>query len=89
MYHPSFEDGKLKTPEMRREAAAELKKREDGTTRSIQPKPKTRRNEPMYLTEVLKVVAEARGQSVEHVAQITTENARRFFRLPAASGDVS
>jgi TatD DNase family protein len=50
--------------------------------RSIQPKPKTRRNEPMYLREVLKVVAEARGQSEEHVARITTENAQRFFRLP-------
>ena len=50
--------------------------------RTIQPKPKTRRNEPMYLTEVLKVVAEARSQSEEHVARVTTENARRFFRLP-------
>ncbi|MBT8108179.1 MAG: TatD family hydrolase [Gammaproteobacteria bacterium] len=50
--------------------------------RSIQPKPKARRNEPMYLREVLKVVAEARGQSEEHVARITTENAQRFFRLP-------
>ncbi len=52
--------------------------------RTIQPKPKTRRNEPMYLTEVLKVVAEARGQSEEHVATVTTENARRFFALPPA-----
>ena len=50
--------------------------------RTIEPKPKTRRNEPMYLTEVLKVVAEGRGQSEEHVARITTENARRFFNLP-------
>jgi TatD DNase family protein len=50
--------------------------------RTIDPKPKTRRNEPMYLTEVLKVVAEARGQSEEHVARLTTENARRFFNLP-------
>ena len=50
--------------------------------RSIEPKPKTRRNEPMYLREVLKIVAEARGQSEEHVARITTENAKRFFRLP-------
>ncbi|MBT8083190.1 MAG: TatD family hydrolase [Gammaproteobacteria bacterium] len=50
--------------------------------RTIQPKPKTRRNEPMYLTEVLKTVAEARGQSEQHVASITTENARRFFNLP-------
>ncbi len=50
--------------------------------RTIRPKPKRRRNEPMYLAEVLKVVAEARGQSEEHVARITTENARRFFNLP-------
>ena len=50
--------------------------------RTLEPKPKTRRNEPMYLTEVLKIVAEARGQSEEHVARVTTENARRFFRLP-------
>ena len=52
--------------------------------RSIRPKPKSRRNEPMYLPEVLRVVAEARGQTEEHVAQITTENARRFFDLPPA-----
>lgn len=49
--------------------------------RTIQPKPKSRRNEPAYLTEVLRVVAEARGQSVEHVANITTGNALRFFNL--------
>jgi TatD DNase family protein len=49
--------------------------------RTIQPKPKSRRNEPAYLTEVLRVVAEARGQSEEHVAQITSENATRFFNL--------
>jgi len=50
--------------------------------RTIKPKPKTRRNEPAYLPEVLQVVAEARGQSVDHVARITTENAARFFSLP-------
>ena len=49
--------------------------------RTIRPKPKTRRNEPAYLPEVLRVVAEARGQSEEHVARITTENAIRFFDL--------
>jgi len=52
--------------------------------RTIRPKPKSRRNEPMYLPEVLRVVAEARGQSEEHVARITTANARRFFNLPAS-----
>ena len=49
--------------------------------RTIEPKPKTRRNEPAYLVEVLKTVAEARGQSMEHVARVTTENAIRFFSL--------
>jgi TatD DNase family protein len=49
--------------------------------RTIKPKPKSRRNEPAYLPEVLRVVAEARGQTEEHVATITTENAVRFFSL--------
>ncbi len=49
--------------------------------RTLTPKPKTRRNEPVHLTEVLRVVAEARGQTEEHVANITTENAVRFFGL--------
>jgi TatD DNase family protein len=49
--------------------------------RTISPRPKTRRNEPAYLPEVLKVVAEARGQSQEHVATITTDNAKRFFEI--------
>jgi len=49
--------------------------------RTLQPKPKSRRNEPMYLREVLRVVAESRGQSEAHVATITTANAERFFSL--------
>ncbi len=49
--------------------------------RTIQPKPKTRRNEPVHLVEVLKTVAEARDQDIEHVAEITTANAKRFFTL--------
>ncbi len=50
--------------------------------RTLDPKPKTRRNEPAYLSEVLRVVAAARGQSEEHVAHITTMNALHFFALP-------
>ena len=49
--------------------------------RTLQPKPKTRRNEPMHLVEVLRVVAEARNQSEQYVAEITTRNAERFFGL--------
>ena len=49
--------------------------------RTLNPKPKSRRNEPAYLTEVLHVVAKARGQSEQHVARITSENAIKFFAL--------
>lgn len=49
--------------------------------RSIAPRPKSRRNEPAYLCEVLRVVANARGQPEEHVAAITTANALEFFAL--------
>jgi TatD DNase family protein len=49
--------------------------------RSYRPKPRSRRNEPMYLPEVARVVADARNQTLEHVATITTNNAIRFFDL--------
>lgn len=52
--------------------------------RTVQPKPKSRRNEPAYLPEVLRVLADARGQSESHVARITSENALRFFSIPDA-----
>ncbi|HBX38052.1 MAG TPA: hydrolase TatD, partial [Pseudohongiella sp.] len=46
------------------------------------PRPKTRRNEPAWLPEVLRVVAEHCQRPVEHVAAETTANARRLFKLP-------
>ena len=49
--------------------------------RTIRPKPKSRRNEPAYLPEVLKTVADARGQTEQQVAEITTANAKRFFGI--------
>lgn len=49
--------------------------------RTLTPKPKSRRNEPAHLTEVLRVVAAARGQTEQHVAEITTANAIEFFDL--------
>lgn len=49
--------------------------------RTLAPKPKDRRNEPGYLTEVLRVVAEAMQESEATVAQATTANAERFFGL--------
>jgi TatD DNase family protein len=50
--------------------------------RTLRPKPVTRRNEPMHLPEVLRVVAEARGQDEAHVAAATTRTAEAFFALP-------
>ena len=49
--------------------------------RTIRPKPKSRRNEPMYLPEVLRIVAQARDQSEDQVAASTTRNAVKFFSL--------
>ena len=49
--------------------------------RTLKPKPKTRRNEPMHLAEVLRVLAEAMQESEETVAKATTANAERFFSL--------
>ena len=49
--------------------------------RTIRPKPKTRRNEPCTLPEVLRGVAEARGESETELARATTANAQIFFSL--------
>ncbi len=55
--------------------------------RSLKPRPATRRNEPMYLTEVCRAVAAARQESYEAVAAASTATAAAFFGLagPATS----
>ena len=47
--------------------------------RDLQPKPRSRRNEPKYLPHVLATVAACRGESPETLAASTTRNALRFF----------
>lgn len=49
--------------------------------RSLRPKPKSRRNEPAYLPEVVRVVGEVTGRAPQDVAAASTAVARRFFRL--------
>lgn len=49
--------------------------------RTLNPKPPTRRNEPMYLPEVLRVFAEACGEPQDRVANASTKNAERLFGL--------
>ena len=50
--------------------------------RTIRPRPRTRRCEPMHLQWVLREVAALRGEEEEDVAQRAWETSARFFRLP-------
>ena len=49
--------------------------------RTIRPKPKSRRNEPRYLTYVCQFIADSLKVSYEQIASQTTSNARQFFSL--------
>lgn len=49
--------------------------------RTLNLRPRTRRNEPAYLIEVQRVVAECMQQPVETVAAASSANAERLFRL--------
>ncbi|HKS09928.1 MAG TPA: TatD family hydrolase [Pyrinomonadaceae bacterium] len=40
------------------------------------------RNEPAYVVEVARCIAELRGLQIEEVAHVTTENFKRFLRIP-------
>jgi len=50
--------------------------------RDMRPKVKTQRNEPQWLPWIAQTVAQARGVSVELLAEQTTQTARSFFNLP-------
>ena len=45
-----------------------------------------RRNEPAWVTVVGETLAAVQGRSIEEVARQTSENARRFYRLPRDPG---
>jgi TatD DNase family protein len=49
--------------------------------RDLHPKPPSRRNEPVYLPHIAAVVARARGEPVQSLAQASTEAARQLFDL--------
>jgi TatD DNase family protein len=49
--------------------------------RDLAPRPKSRRNEPLHLAHVARVVAGIRGESFESLAASTTRNAIEFFGL--------
>lgn len=50
--------------------------------RTLAHKPSHRRNEPAFLTEVLRVLAQVRGADAAELAAQTTCTAREFFGLP-------
>ena len=49
--------------------------------RDLRPKPRSRRNEPMFLPHIAGVVAQCMGMTTETLIRATTETARRFFQL--------
>jgi TatD DNase family protein len=49
--------------------------------RDLQPKPKSRRNEPAHLAHIVGIVAQLRNDTVENIAAASTRNAVEFFRL--------
>lgn len=52
--------------------------------RTLRPKPKNGRNEPAFLPEVLREVAQHRNESLEQTATHTTAAAEAFFQLGQA-----
>jgi len=50
--------------------------------RDLRPRPPSRRNEPMHLAHIARVVAQARGEDVEQLAAAATAASRALFRLP-------
>lgn len=51
--------------------------------RDLNPKPESRRNEPMYLSHIAAVIAAERGETLAELATHTTQTARAFFDFPA------
>ena len=51
------------------------------TPRNLKPKPKDGRNEPKFLPHIAETIALSRGQSLQHVSDISCVNSERFFGL--------
>ncbi|HEY1899637.1 MAG TPA: TatD family hydrolase [Steroidobacteraceae bacterium] len=50
--------------------------------RDLKPRPVSRRNEPMYLAHIARVVAQARGETLEQLSATATVASRALFKLP-------
>ena len=51
------------------------------TPRNLPKKPKDGRNEPKFLPHIAETIAKARGQSLQHIAEISYTNSCHFFNL--------
>jgi len=49
--------------------------------RDLEPRPKSRRNEPSYLPHILETLARIRGEAPERLGETTTATARAFFGI--------
>lgn len=56
--------------------------------RTLQQKPKSRRNEPMYLLEIASYIASLTGKSVDQIRQTSVANSYRVFNLSQDSQHV-
>ena len=49
--------------------------------RTLKVKPKSRRNEPKFLTEIVKVIANNTDYSLKEISDATSENAKHIFKI--------
>lgn len=49
--------------------------------RTLKVKPKSRRNEPKFLTEIVKVIANNTDYSLKEISDATSENAKNIFKI--------
>lgn len=54
--------------------------------RDLKPKPKSRRNEPMYLPHIVETIARCRKESPQLIGRATTQNALQLFGWKEKSG---
>ena len=47
-----------------------------------------KQNEPQYVREVAQCIADLRDISLEHLAEITTQNFQRLFKIPAPTNEL-
>jgi TatD DNase family protein len=57
--------------------------------RDLKPAPRTRRNEPAFLSHIAARVAHERGESLATLAQSSSAAARALFRLPLPAGEAA